>query len=100
MGGFHSNAHNSSKNRLNYSNQKQCCRELLGEHFGCKIDIPSLANCQINCLKVKNTCSDHIASLITLEGIVCRSFWYPSFCPSSMFQVSYGCLKTKLNQHL
>eukprot|EP00116_Pleurobrachia_bachei_P007587 sb/3467849/ len=39
MGGFHSNAHNSSKSRLKRLNQKQCCRKLSGEHFGCKIDI-------------------------------------------------------------
>eukprot|EP00116_Pleurobrachia_bachei_P015878 sb/3476140/ len=38
---------------LNYSNQKQCCRELSGEHFGCNIDIPSLINRQINRLLSK-----------------------------------------------
>eukprot|EP00116_Pleurobrachia_bachei_P017625 sb/3477887/ len=43
MTGLHSIDHNSSKNR--------CCRELSGEHFGCKIDIPSLTNRQINRLK-------------------------------------------------
>eukprot|EP00116_Pleurobrachia_bachei_P009009 sb/3469271/ len=36
---------------LNYSNQKQCCRELSGEHFGCKIDILSLANLMINLME-------------------------------------------------
>ena len=34
-----------------------------------------------------------------LPEIVWRSFWYPSFCPSSMFKVSYDCLKTKFDQH-
>eukprot|EP00116_Pleurobrachia_bachei_P018246 sb/3478508/ len=60
--------------------------ELSGGHFGCKNDIPCLANRQINRLKVKNTysrnptrvhvlknsqiqsCSDHIASLIKVVG--------------------------------
>eukprot|EP00116_Pleurobrachia_bachei_P016020 sb/3476282/ len=34
MGGFHLNAHNSSKNMLKRLNQKQCCRELSGAHLG------------------------------------------------------------------
>eukprot|EP00116_Pleurobrachia_bachei_P018557 sb/3478819/ len=79
----------TQKNRLIYSNQKQCCRELSGEHFGCKIDIPSLTNRRINRLKVKNTCSRNPTGVHVVKNSQVQSC---SYHIASLIRVVENCL--------
>eukprot|EP00116_Pleurobrachia_bachei_P013655 sb/3473917/ len=46
-------------------------------------------NCQANILVARLTYQ------VLPIGIVWRTFWYPSFCPSSMFKVSYDKIQPK-----
>jgi len=57
MTGLHWIDHSSSKGGLSYSNRRQCCGELSGEHFGCRIGIPGLAGRQMGRLGVGDACS-------------------------------------------